>query len=286
MDKVLNWAVAHQTGDKEAIEKAGTPDPKVLNQLFGGVDEAALMRSAIAIVGNDEATLENKEVAFDNFAMLVEDLDNANSIESLKLWPPIIEQLKTELTPLPLRVLAATSIGTALQNNPPSQEAFLKHKDGLATMINITADTKTPEKLLLKCVSALSSLLRNCEDASRAFETADGFKVLALTSTTNPKLLSRVCVLIASIISTGLDATKKDEFHKHKLPDLLASILKADSSVDSIDMALNIVAELRRGGFEFTKAETEALQKGLGRVSTIKDTLLPDDYALAEKALS
>lgn len=286
MDKVLNWAVAHQTGDKEAIAKAGTPDPKVLNQLFGGVDEAALMRSAIAIVCNDEATLENKEVAFENFAMLVEDLDNANSIENMKLWPPIIAQLKNELTPLALRVIAAASIGTAVQNNPPSQEAFLKHEDGLPTLIHIAANTETPEKLLLKCVSALASLLRNCEDASKSFESAGGFKILSLTSTTNPKLIPRVCILIASILSTGLDAIKKDEFHKYKLPELFASILQVDSSVDSIDMVLNIVAELKRSGFEFTDAETESLKEGLGRVSVIKDSLLPDDHALAEKALS
>lgn len=42
---------------------------------------------------NPEVDLETKLVAFDNFEMLIENLDNANNIENLKLWEPLLDVL-------------------------------------------------------------------------------------------------------------------------------------------------------------------------------------------------
>ncbi|KAK7680728.1 hsp70 nucleotide exchange factor fes1 [Cerrena zonata] len=128
MEKLLQWSIAQQTGDKESAEKIGQPDPKLLEQLFGGggPDEPALMKQSIMVVENPEATLENKQIAFDNFEMLIENLDNANNIENLKLWTSIINQLSPEVDDS-LKIYAASIIGTAVQNNPNSQEDFLKY---------------------------------------------------------------------------------------------------------------------------------------------------------------
>ena len=107
MDKLLQWSIAQQSGDQEAIEKIGKPDPKMLEQLFGGPDEPALMKQAIMVIDNEEATLENREIAFDNFEMLIENMDNANNIENIKLWQSVIDKMSAE-TPTSFRVYAAS----------------------------------------------------------------------------------------------------------------------------------------------------------------------------------
>lgn len=89
MEKLLHWTIAQQAGDKDALEKIGEPDPKALNQLFGGPDEATLMRESIKVVQTPDVSQEDKEIALENFEMLIENLDNANNIGNLKLWEPL-----------------------------------------------------------------------------------------------------------------------------------------------------------------------------------------------------
>lgn len=66
-------------------------------------------------------TLDNKEQAFDNLEQLIENLDNANNLENLKLWNPLIGQLSSPESSL--RYMAAWVCGTAVQNNLKSQES-------------------------------------------------------------------------------------------------------------------------------------------------------------------
>merc|ERR1712098_237458 len=110
------------------MEKIGKPDEKALAQLFGtgGPDEPTLMKQSIQVVENPEADLEAKEVALENFEMLIENLDNANNIENMKMWPSIIKLLNDD-QPEPLRILATSIIAIAVQNNPKCQDDFLKH---------------------------------------------------------------------------------------------------------------------------------------------------------------
>lgn len=285
MDKVLNWAVAQQSGDKDVIARAGTPDPKILNQLFGGVDEVALMKQAIIIVQNPEATLENKEIAFENFLMLIEDLDNANNIENLKMWPAIVSQLKDTSIPLLLRETAASIIGVSVQNNPKSQEAFVKDPEGMSVLIDIASNKASTGKLLLKSISALSSLLNNCKDAFKSFLLHDGFKLLSLAKSDDSKLLLRVCVLVGAIISTGIDADKEAALRKHNFIDIFQVVLNKGINTDTIDLALNSIGALKSNDYKFTDTELNMLREGLDRVSEMKHQLSEDDFDAASKAI-
>ena len=114
MEKLLHWSIANAQGDKEAIEKAGKPDPKLLEQLFGGggQDDPTLMMENMKLVTNPEVDLENKLIAMDNFEMLIENLDNANNIENLKLWESIIKVLSYEEAEL--RSIALSIVGLSL----------------------------------------------------------------------------------------------------------------------------------------------------------------------------
>lgn len=78
------------------------------------------MKQAMAAIESPEVDLDNKEIAFDNFLQLVEGIDNANNIDNLKLWDPLLNQLKSEEAVM--RKYAAWTCGVAIQNNPKAQE--------------------------------------------------------------------------------------------------------------------------------------------------------------------
>lgn len=285
MEKLLQWSIAQQSGDKEAMDKIGQPDPKMLQQLFGGPDEPTLMTQAILVVDNPEATLENKEVAFENFEMLIENLDNANNIENLKLWPKIIAQLLS--TELSLLVLAASIVGIATQNNPNSQEAFLKQEGGLQQLITLASDEKTPKELLLKVLFAMSSLVRNFADATEQFTKLGGWKVLdLLVSKSNHKELLRKLSLLSALLSTGLDDAKTEHLHSDKVVGTLIHTLTADGHIGCIDKALNILTQLQALGFKFSSSEISQLAKNLDNIESLKDQLAHDDFNAAKQVVS
>lgn len=115
------------------------------------------MKEAIAAVQDPSVSLEDKEIAFDNFELLIEHLDNANNIENLSLWPPLISLLDADHAAI--RKMAAWCVGTAVQNNELSQNAFMKH-DGIPKLVNVALRDPV-EDVRKKAVFALSSQVRN-----------------------------------------------------------------------------------------------------------------------------
>ena len=99
-------------GDREALQA-------ILDGLKGESD-ATRMEKSMKVVDDDSVTAEDKYTAFKNFQMLIENLDNANNMESLGLWTHVIKHLENEDPEL--RMLAAWTCGTAVQNNIRTQE--------------------------------------------------------------------------------------------------------------------------------------------------------------------
>lgn len=285
MEKILQWSIASQSGDKEAMEKIGAPTSEELSKLFGagGPDEPTLMKQSIAVVEHPEATLEAKETALDNFEMLVENLDNANNIENLKLWPSIIAQLNGSES---LSVLAASIIGVATQNNPDSQKAFLEKEDGLASLIKLVNDEGTPRELLLKSLFAMSCLVRNYADATNLFAELNGWEALHLQSShSDHKLLLRKLSLISALLSTGLDDTKLEHFKKISFVDNLISAFDTEN-VGCIDKVLSIITQLHTLKYQFTSEEISRLAHKLDSVDHLKDRLTEDDFNTARQVAS
>lgn len=89
------------------------------------------MREAMRAITSSEIDRDDKITAFDNFHMLIEDLNNANNIENISLerkgeigdkrglWDPLLEQLRHQ--EVDMRRMAAWCIGTAVQNNVNTQ---------------------------------------------------------------------------------------------------------------------------------------------------------------------
>lgn len=135
MNKLLKWSVQNTqqqnedgttTAPPSADQAARNLTPEMINTLFGGPSEADLMKAAMEVLHSDESDLENKLIAFDNFEQLIESIDNANNLEPLGLWTPLVQLLKHEEAEM--RRMAAWCIGTAVQNNEKAQDKVCSHE--------------------------------------------------------------------------------------------------------------------------------------------------------------
>ncbi|GMM57632.1 Fes1 protein [Maudiozyma humilis] len=289
MEKLLHWSIANAQGDKEAMAKAGQPDPKLLEQLFGGggQDDPTLMVENMKLITNPEVDLENKLIAMDNFEMLIENLDNANNIENLKLWESIIKVLSYEEAEL--RSIALSIIGTAVQNNSTSQDNFLGHEGGLAKIIDLARDSEEPLDVRAKAFYALSNLVRNHPHMTKAFIELNGLDVIAPVlkdEKAQPKLKMRaIALLTAFLTSTNIDETIVGVFRRDGIIESAISQLSSDNNINIIDRVLAFLAQLISAGIKFSPEELEKLNVGYAELESIKDRLNEDDFQTVKYVL-
>jgi len=162
LNSLLQWGIQNSEGNQQT-QPNGTPAPRnlvneeAIRSLMGGPSDADLMKQAMHVIRNPEATAESKMIAFDNFEQLIENLDNANNMEPLGLWTPLIELLSSPEADL--RRMAAWCVGTSVQNNLKSQERFLA-MNGIPILCKVAHED--PDKAVRrKAVYALSSEVRN-----------------------------------------------------------------------------------------------------------------------------
>ncbi|BFZ63211.1 hsp70 nucleotide exchange factor fes1 [Saitoella coloradoensis] len=167
----------------------------ILDQILGP-DEAELMKEAMTVIMHPQATLENKEIAFDNLEMLIENLDNANNLKNLGLWPPLLSNLSS---PEPsLRLAACGVIGTAVQNNEKSQNSCLEH-DGLTKVIDVLQNDDD-NGVRVKAVYAVSSIIRNNSQALKTFGDSNGWKALAGALDGSTSMTRKAVFLISALL--------------------------------------------------------------------------------------
>jgi hsp70-interacting protein len=123
LNTLLKWGVENSQVSANAEPPKTNLTPEALAALFGGGNvksDAQMMKDNMEVIKRDECELEDRITAFDNFEQLIENLDNANNIESLGLWTSLIDQLENKEPEL--RKFAAWCCGTAVQNNLKTQE--------------------------------------------------------------------------------------------------------------------------------------------------------------------
>ncbi|KAG9322503.1 hypothetical protein KVV02_001245 [Mortierella alpina] len=180
MNELLKWSIINQATESEDAPTRPGPPPKPMEKMDPGLIEAILgksetqmMMEALKVIKNPNATTDEKELAWEDFEMLIQQIDNAADIENMKMWPPILEELKN---PNPkFREQAAWACGTATQNNPKAQSAFLKHK-GVTAILDLMSDPETFVRA--KAMYALSGAVKHFEPALEEFKNEDGFKTL------------------------------------------------------------------------------------------------------------
>ncbi|KAK2004529.1 nucleotide exchange factor Fes1 [Colletotrichum falcatum] len=165
LNDLLKWSIengsAGQDGESAPAAPVSDLNPEAIAALFGnGPSDAELMKLSMdAITSTDpEMTLENKLIAFDNFEQLIENLDNANNMANLSLWTPLLGCL--EHAEHEMRRMAAWCVGTAVQNNQPSQERLVA-VGGIPPLLELAVKDGEQEAVRRKAIYALSSAVRN-----------------------------------------------------------------------------------------------------------------------------
>lgn len=122
LNTLLKWSVENSKVSEGAEPPKTQLNAEALAALFGGnmKSDAQMMKDNMEVIKREECDLEDRITAFDNFEQLIENLDNANNLESLNLWIPLIAQLESKEAEM--RRYAAWCIGTAVQNNIKTQE--------------------------------------------------------------------------------------------------------------------------------------------------------------------
>ena len=167
MNQLLKWSI--ENSENPSAGPTATPDPKAprpngrplnaeaLHSLLGGPSDADLMKESMAAITSPQTALDDKLVAFDNFEQLIENLDNANNMETLGLWPPLLRLMKSDEAEL--RRYAAWCVGTAVQNNVRAQQGLLA-LDAIPVLAHLSTRDSN-ESVRRKAIYALSSEIRN-----------------------------------------------------------------------------------------------------------------------------
>ncbi|KAI1489296.1 Fes1-domain-containing protein [Biscogniauxia mediterranea] len=130
LNELLKWGIENSTNGTSTDAPSSAPsrpiNAEALAALMGAPSDAELMQAAMECItsSDPEVTPEARMTAFDNFEQLVESLDNANLLERLGLWTPLLSCL-AHPSDADLRRMAAWCIGTAVQNNAPCQERLV-----------------------------------------------------------------------------------------------------------------------------------------------------------------
>lgn len=170
LNDLLKWSIENTARSEDASTQATAPnpqnlDPAVLDALFGGPSDADLMKGAMQIITSPDESIShsNRMIAFDNFEQLIESLDNANNLSALSLWTPLVDLLEHEHPDF--RRYAAWCLGTAVQNNAPSQERLLT-AGGVPKLVKLAAGPEEEDdSVRRKAIYGLSSAVRNYQPA-------------------------------------------------------------------------------------------------------------------------
>ncbi|KAG8891698.1 hsp70 nucleotide exchange factor fes1 [Tulasnella sp. 408] len=178
MRDLLAWSTEHQVPPTDPNyvppRPLGELDPGLIDMILGKPD-AVRMRDAMAIAVDESKSEDDRVTALDDMELLIESLDNANDMEVLNLWRPI---LNLATSPLPaISAQALWVVGTAVQNNPKSQAAFLK-QEPFPTIINALSSDKSTNEIRAKALYVLSGALRHNREAVVKFTEAKGWKAL------------------------------------------------------------------------------------------------------------
>ncbi len=166
LNSLLSWGIENSAAGRNPDQPASEPktfSAEALRSLMGGPSDADLMKEGMAIItsADPEITHDSKMTAFDNFEQLVENIDNANNLESMGLWTPLLDQLSNPSADL--RRMGAWCIGTAVQNNIKAQERLLA-LNGIGKLVQVSLHD-TDKATRKKAVYGLSSAIRNYQPA-------------------------------------------------------------------------------------------------------------------------
>ncbi|KAG9082343.1 hsp70 nucleotide exchange factor fes1 [Ceratobasidium sp. UAMH 11750] len=165
MESILKWSIENTPEDAPrtvpSAERMKELDPAIIDMILGKSD-AVVMKEKLAFAV-DEAREEDERVeALDDFEMLVEQIDNANNLENLQMWEPLLELMRSPVTGVQRH--AIWIVGTAVQNNSTAQAAFLK-RNPIPHLLSLLTSEECSGSTRSKVLYCLSGALKHNAEA-------------------------------------------------------------------------------------------------------------------------
>lgn len=247
MESLLRWGIENSA--TEADSEAPQPPPRDISKLDPGIIDAILgkpdsvkMKEALGVALDESVPEDARLIALDDFEMLIESIDNANDITSMKMWEPLIGLLSSPSDAIRMNTLWI--LGTAIQNNPKAQTAFLSHAPLSKVLyllqpnlVDHTAQTRS------KAVYCLSASLRHNRAAVEGLEALQGWQVLkgGLTDP-DPTVRRKVAFLLNAlllpdnsddqVLTTTTHDLTRDALQKHGITSVLVAGLADPHDAD------------------------------------------------------
>lgn len=307
MEKILQWSTAQQSDDPEVRAKAPAPDPKLLAQVLGadtGKDDATLMKEDISVVLCDDPkiSIDDKLTALEDFEMLIQNLDNANNMSPMGIWPEISKLYTyTGEEQDEFRGLAALITGSAVQNNMKCQNDFLSivGKDGFESLLSLV--TKSNHfNVRARSLYALTGLVSHNGSAYELFSTSNGWKTLEAVLAENfqndkkdNKVLLRSLNLLKGLLydeiteeDGKINTSKEKRFESVKennILELIINKLSTDSHIEVNERIINILFYASQNGYAFSETDLKLLKSALANISDIRGELNVNEITALEK---
>ncbi|KAH9920818.1 nucleotide exchange factor Fes1-domain-containing protein, partial [Epithele typhae] len=125
MESLLRWGITNSTpadANRPPPQPRTDLDPGIIDAILGKSD-AVLMKEALGKAVDEKLDEDERVQALDDFEMLVEQIDNANNLEKLKMWEPLHALLTNPTSSEEIQRHVLWVLGTAVQNNPSAQDS-------------------------------------------------------------------------------------------------------------------------------------------------------------------
>jgi len=177
MQSLLRWSIENSspqngTHSNNANATQKDLDPGIIDAILGRPD-AELMKEDLTMALDSSKSEDARVDALDHLEMLIEQIDNANDLKKLNMWEPLHSLLTSETSPLSVKIQALWVIGTALQNNPSAQDAYLAHNP-LPTLVSfLVPSSASTLQSRSKAIYTLSGLLKHNAPAVKELGSSD-----------------------------------------------------------------------------------------------------------------
>ncbi|KAJ7271099.1 armadillo-type protein [Mycena rebaudengoi] len=239
MESLLRWGIENTSpNDGPPPAPRQDLDPAIIDIILGKSD-AELMKEDMA-VAVDETQSESARIhALDHLEMLIEQIDNANNIEKLKLWDPLQRLLINAPTPA-IQMQVLWVIGTALQNNPAAQDAYFVHNPLPVLTRFLVPSPSSTTQIRSKVIYALSGLLKHNATAVATLSRpdVDGWTHLREALQDPDLAVRRKCIfLLNSLLVPGSHASSSSSsvpIHANSHAASLADPSRSETSVATL----------------------------------------------------
>ncbi|KAH7096797.1 Fes1-domain-containing protein [Auriculariales sp. MPI-PUGE-AT-0066] len=189
-------------------------DPEIVKMLLQKQDPT-LMKEQLAVAVDEDRDEKDRVVALDNLEMMIESIDNANDMTNLKMWAPIIALVDSPSDPIAVHALWV--LGTAIQNNPAAQTAFLAF-DPLNVLLPKLADRNNGPDVRAKALYCISGLLKYNPSALVPFEALGGWTMLKhLLNDSDMRIRRKSVFLLSSLLLPGAPKDQINDSHVDQL---------------------------------------------------------------------